>query len=64
MTARRCEGCGRTLRASTTPAIPWSHWTEQEQDAHWAALCAAVGTPDAQRPTPTVNGPHAGVQAA
>ncbi|TXJ78585.1 hypothetical protein E2C11_16390 [Streptomyces lavendulae] len=37
------------------PAQPWGHWTTEEQDAHWQALCATVGTPDAQRPTRTVN---------
>jgi len=26
------------------------YWTPAEQDAHWQALCEAVGTPDAQRP--------------
>ncbi|MET8826045.1 hypothetical protein ABZX40_13315 [Streptomyces sp. NPDC004610] len=25
-------------------------WTRAEQDAHWQALCEAVGTPDAHRP--------------
>ncbi|MGW8703297.1 hypothetical protein ACWGOK_41400 [Streptomyces eurythermus] len=30
-------------------------WTQVEQDTHWAALCAAVGTPNARRPTPAVN---------
>jgi hypothetical protein len=25
-------------------------WTSDEQDAHWAELCEAVGTPDAPRP--------------
>ncbi|WP_199572688.1 hypothetical protein [Streptomyces murinus] len=33
-----------------TPATPWG-WTQQQQDAHWQALCATVGTPDAQRPS-------------
>jgi hypothetical protein len=28
-------------------------WTRTEQDAHWAALCAAVGTPDTPRPNET-----------
>ena len=32
------------------PAQPWGHWTEEEQDTHWRALCEAVGTPDTQRP--------------
>lgn len=26
------------------------HWTPQEQDAHWQALCQAVGAPREQRP--------------
>ncbi|QLJ01491.1 hypothetical protein HZZ00_10965 [Streptomyces sp. NEAU-sy36] len=30
-------------------------WTQQEQDAHWAALCTVVGTPGAQRPNHTEN---------
>ncbi|MBE1597167.1 hypothetical protein H4687_003296 [Streptomyces stelliscabiei] len=25
-------------------------WTPAEQDAHWQALCDAVGAPDTQRP--------------
>lgn len=33
------------------PATPWGHWTQQQQDEHWQALCATVGTPGAQRPT-------------
>ncbi|MEU3529381.1 hypothetical protein AB0E62_37010 [Streptomyces sp. NPDC038707] len=32
-----------------------SHWTPQQQDAHWQALCAAVGTPGAPRPTEHTN---------
>lgn len=32
------------------PAQPWGHWTEEQQDAHWADLCHAVGTPDTPRP--------------
>ncbi|MGW4493817.1 helix-turn-helix domain-containing protein [Streptomyces sp. NPDC004376] len=39
-------------RAGFTPLPP------AQQDAHWRELCAAVGTPNARRPTPTVNGPH------
>jgi hypothetical protein len=27
-------------------------WTVAEQDAHWAKLCEAVGTPGASRPAP------------
>lgn len=27
-----------------------SVWSREQQDAHWLALCRAVGTPDAQRP--------------
>lgn len=45
------------------PATPGGYWTRQEQDRHWKALCATVGTPDAQRPTRTPNGPHTGSQA-
>ncbi|MFE2073681.1 hypothetical protein [Streptomyces misionensis] len=37
------------------PAQPWGHWTQQQQDDHWQALCSTVGTPGAQRPTRTVN---------
>ena len=33
------------------PAPPRGPWTEQQQDEHWAALCEAVGTPGAERPT-------------
>lgn len=33
------------------PAQPWSRWTPAEQDAHWNALCRAVGTPGTPRPT-------------
>ncbi|SFY52093.1 hypothetical protein [Streptomyces sp. F-1] len=40
------------------PAQPWGHWTQQQQDAHWAALCNTVGTPDAPRPTHTENAPQ------
>ncbi|MEU8968098.1 hypothetical protein AB0D11_02285 [Streptomyces monashensis] len=32
------------------PARPVEPWTAAEQDAHWAELCEAVGTPDAPRP--------------
>lgn len=28
-----------------------SRWTPAEQDAHWAALCEAVGRPGDPRPT-------------
>ncbi|MHB9857665.1 hypothetical protein [Streptomyces sp. YIM S03343] len=44
------------LLAETIPTRPphppprTRRWTEAEQDAHWAALCNAVGTPGAQRP--------------
>lgn len=34
------------------PAPHRSPWTPAEQDRHWQALCHAVGTPNAQRPTP------------
>ena len=38
--------------APQRPALPnHSQWTEQQQDEHWAALCEAVGTPGAERPT-------------
>ncbi|WP_318205350.1 helix-turn-helix domain-containing protein [Streptomyces sp. SCL15-4] len=37
------------------PPPPGSHWTPQQQDAHWTALCHAVGTPGAPRPTDTEN---------
>ncbi|MFJ6667457.1 helix-turn-helix domain-containing protein [Streptomyces sp. NPDC091383] len=39
------------------PAQPWG-WTQQQQDDHWKALCASVGTPDAPRPTRTQNTPQ------
>lgn len=32
------------------PAGPIKPWTPEEQDAHWADLCDAVGTPGAERP--------------
>jgi hypothetical protein len=36
------------------PANPHRQpWTQQQQDAHWAALCHAVGTPDTPRPNET-----------
>jgi hypothetical protein len=28
-------------------------WTQADRDAHWAALCHAVGTPDTPRPNQT-----------
>lgn len=35
---------------SRPPARSLEPWTPAEQDAHWAELCEAVGTPDAPRP--------------
>ncbi|MGA5670017.1 hypothetical protein ACPCTG_31620 [Streptomyces pseudogriseolus] len=35
-------------RPETTPVR--GPWTKAEQDAHWNALCDAVGTPGAPRP--------------
>lgn len=32
------------------PAPPRGLWSEAQQDEHWAALCEAVGTPNAPRP--------------
>jgi hypothetical protein len=32
------------------PPKPIAPWTRAEQDAHWAALCEALGTPGAPRP--------------
>ncbi|GHH30050.1 hypothetical protein [Streptomyces rubradiris] len=32
-----------------------SHWTQAQRDAHWQALCDAVGTPGAARPAERVN---------
>jgi hypothetical protein len=32
------------------PPKPITPWTRAEQDAHWAALCEALGTPGAPRP--------------
>ena len=32
------------------PPKPIQPWTRAEQDAHWAALCEAVGTRHARRP--------------
>lgn len=42
-------------RIDPAPARPRAYqqyWTAEEQDAHWNALCQAVGTPGAQRPHP------------
>lgn len=44
-------------RPETTPVR--GPWTKAEQDAHWNALCDAVGTPGTPRPQP-----KAGPQAA
>lgn len=33
------------------PPTPPPTWTPEEQDAHWNALCQAVKTPGAPRPT-------------
>lgn len=33
------------------PTSPGHQWTREEQDAHWNALCAAVGATREQRPT-------------
>lgn len=33
------------------PAPPRGLWSEEAQEAHWRALCEAVGTPGASRPT-------------
>ncbi|MBP5913207.1 hypothetical protein F3K34_13285 [Streptomyces sp. LBUM 1486] len=43
-------------RPPPAPAAPRTStsrqpWTPAEQDAHWNALCHAVGRPDEQRPT-------------
>ncbi|MGP3737977.1 hypothetical protein ACTWJ9_33240 (plasmid) [Streptomyces sp. GDS52] len=43
------------LYAELIPSRPESApssgpWTVAEQDAHWARLCEAVGTPGASRP--------------
>lgn len=32
------------------PAEPWRQWTTAEQDAHWNALCDAIGQPNEKRP--------------
>ena len=32
------------------PPRPVAPWTPEEQDAHWADLCKALGTPGAKRP--------------
>jgi hypothetical protein len=38
------------------PANPHRQpWTQADRDAHWAALCRAVGTPGTPRPGQTVN---------
>lgn len=34
------------------PTVTRGTWTQEERDAHWAALCEAVGTPGAARPEP------------
>ncbi|MEU5596861.1 hypothetical protein [Streptomyces sp. NPDC020298] len=39
--------------APSRPRPYTSMWTRAEQDQHWQELCAAVGTPDAQRPRKT-----------
>lgn len=56
MTGRQAAALLRRLTAETIPVRPATPptrpWTDEERDAHWAALCQAVGTPDAQRPTP------------
>lgn len=39
--------------APPRPRTYQQYWTQAEQDAHWNALCRAVGTPEAKRPTPT-----------
>ena len=41
-----------TIPVRPEPAQPWGHWTAAERDAHWAALCNAVGTPGVPRPKP------------
>ncbi|MEU3507631.1 hypothetical protein ABZ733_06845 [Streptomyces longwoodensis] len=55
MTGRQAAALLRRLTAETIPQRPATPprrpWTPEEQDAHWTALCAAVGTPDAKRPT-------------
>jgi hypothetical protein len=38
------------LQDAEPPPRPIEPWTPEEQDAHWADLCEAVGTPDAPRP--------------
>ncbi|MEU3282998.1 hypothetical protein [Streptomyces antibioticus] len=35
-----------------------SQWTRAEQDQHWRELCTAIGTPNAQRPTPAPGTPQ------
>lgn len=36
---------------STPRPVPAGHrWTREQQDAHWAALCEAVGSTTEQRP--------------
>jgi hypothetical protein len=40
-----------TIPLRPEPAPDPSPWTQRQQDDHWRALCRAVGTPDAQRPT-------------
>ncbi|MGW5430389.1 hypothetical protein ACWET9_24735 [Streptomyces sp. NPDC004059] len=30
-------------------------WTDADRDAHWNALCTAVGTPGTPRPSRSVN---------
>lgn len=56
------------LLAEAIPTRPdrarWVPWTPEEQNAHWKALCAAVGTPDTQRPTPDLKDAQTATQAA
>lgn len=43
------------LLAEAIPVRPdaprYGAWTDAERDAHWQALCKAVGVPDSPRPT-------------
>lgn len=55
MTGRQASALLRRLTAEAIPRrpdgpSPTGPWTTAEQDAHWAALCLAVGTPGARRP--------------
>lgn len=54
MTGRQAAALLRRLTAESIPQRPATPpirpWTAEERDAHWTALCHAVGTPGTPRP--------------